>query len=411
MSTLGERGSRAMRNVRLLYVFNTVLYFQPHVAIWVVYLTGFRELSLAQVGMMEAFFWAVKIVLEVPSGAFSDRFGRRLTFAAGVAVEGVGVLLFALAGDFTWLLISYVLWSAGLAFRSGNDEAFMFDWLAAEGRQGEYGDRVGLYRALGTIAFGIGGVLGAMLAAATTLQIGVLAAVSLYVLAAPVVMLMGEPPRTKSATPASYGTTLRTAIRAFRRDPALRYAVLFEVLLTASFPAHFLLAQPFLVRHAIPLALFGVLEVPVRLSQALANTLAGRVKRRIGLRAVMLLALCGVGSGLLLLAAFDHVVAFAGFAVMTVALGLVFPVLSAYINERTDSAVRATVLSVSPLGTSIVFAIVAPFLGIVGDESLRLAFLGIALAIIGTAAPTYLAWLRADRRSDTTPEEIEVEVV
>ena len=106
------------RNLRLLYALGVCTMAQPGLAIWVIYLLDFRHLTLPQVGMMEAFYWGVKLLLEMPSGAFADRFGRRATFAVGLVIEGAGVTTFAFASNFTILLISYVLWSMGFSFRS-----------------------------------------------------------------------------------------------------------------------------------------------------------------------------------------------------------------------------------------------------------------------------------------------------
>ena len=115
----------------------TILTLHPHVAVWVLYLTEYRDISLAQVGIMEGIFWGVTLALEIPSGAFADRFGRRLGFIVGVTVEASGVFIFAFTGDFSLLMVSYVLWGSGIAFRSGNDGAFLYDALAADGRTEE----------------------------------------------------------------------------------------------------------------------------------------------------------------------------------------------------------------------------------------------------------------------------------
>ncbi|MBM4411533.1 MAG: hypothetical protein FJ037_09505 [Chloroflexi bacterium] len=56
------RPFRADRNLRLMLWFTLVAQFQPHLAIWVVYLTDYRHLTLTQVGIMEALFWGVKLI-------------------------------------------------------------------------------------------------------------------------------------------------------------------------------------------------------------------------------------------------------------------------------------------------------------------------------------------------------------
>jgi MFS family permease len=384
------------RNVRLLYLFTLLRQLHPHFAVWVVYLTEFRDLTLAQVGILEGFFWAAALLAEVPTGAFADRYGRRLTFVVGVAVEGIGILVFALASGLPILLPSYVLWSLGISFATGNDTAYLYDSLAAEDQEHDYTRRAGRNSALGKGSIMVGGIAGSAIAAAYTLQTPILLAAIPYALAIPIALRMQEPPRTRSRG-LSYGGTIRAAMGALRRDPAVRWLILFEIALSTIFIADFLLMQPFLRSHQVPIAVFGLLQVPVRLAGAAGSVLAHRVAGALGLRGAIGATLASALSGLALLAAVDHVAAFAGFVVFQFATGLIWPSLGAYVNHRTRSEVRATVLSVAPLGTSLAFALAAPCAGIVGDLSLRLAFGGMGGAILLLAGGAFLLWLRIDR--------------
>jgi MFS family permease len=386
----------ADRNVRRLYLFTLLRQSQPHLAVWVVYLTEFRELTLAQVGILEGFFWVAALLAEIPTGAFADRFGRRLTFVVGAAVEGIGILTFGLASDFAILLTSYVLWSLGIAFATGNDTAYLYDSLASEGQQHDYTRRAGRLAALAKGAIMAGSIAGSAIAAAYTLQTPILLAAVPYALAIPIALRMQEPPRTRPRE-LSYGGTLRAAMLALRRSPGVRWLILFQIALSIIFVADFLLMQPFLRSHHVPIAIFGLLQVPVRLAGAAGSVLAHRVADALGLRGAIGATLAVALSGLALLAAADHVAAFAGFVVFTFATGVIMPSLGAYVNDRTPSEVRATVLSVAPLGTSIAFALAGPTVGIVGDFSLRVAFGGMGGVILLLAGGAYLFWLRIDR--------------
>lgn len=385
------------RQVRVLTSLVAVLNLHPHVAVWVLYLTEFRDISLAQVGIMEGIFWGFTLALEIPSGAFADRFGRRLGFVVGITIEAVGVFIFALAGDFNLLMVSYVLWGSGIAFRSGNDGAFLYDALAADGRTDEYADRFGVIHAAMRFVTSGGAIAGGAIAGATDLQVAVFAGFATYLVSMPVLLLMREPPRSSTAGVSSYVGTLGTAWQLFRRRPALRYIVLLEIALMIAVPIQFLLFQPFLREYVVSLFLVGVLIVPIELSGAGGALLSGRLTRRFGMQGVGLIAITGVLSGLLLLASFDHIAVLAAFALPQVSRGLFFPAVSAYINERATSDVRATVLSVGPFGNALVFALIAPMAGVAGDASLRLAFLITAMLILVICAPLYLLWRRADR--------------
>jgi len=394
------------RNVRLFYALAVAREFTPMLAVWVVYLTDFRGLTLTQVGIMEGLFWAVKLGLELPSGAFADRLGRRATFAIGIALEATGTLIFAFAGDFTLLVVSYVIWSSGLAFRSGNDEAYLYDTLSSGGREAEYSDRIGVYAALGTVSLLAGGIAGGVLAEVTTLQVAILAALVPFALAVPVLVLMEEPPRHRHVIDMGIVETLRTGVSAVWNDAPLRSIVFLQVSLSGVFPAFFLLSQPFLDGHGVPLAIFGVLAIPVHLARTGAGLISGRLTRRIGLPSTLALAVAGAVAGLTCLATIDHVGAFAGLAVAMAAVAIAMPAIGAYVNERTESHVRATVLSVAPMGTSLMMGAMSVAAGTVAAQSLRLSFGVMALAIALFAGMNYLAWLAAARGAPAT--EIEV---
>ncbi len=402
-------GFHLRRNLRLLYVFGLVREFTPMLAIWVVYLTDFRHLTLTQVGIMEGLVWGVKLSLEIPSGAFADHFGRRSTFIAGIGLEALGTAIFAFAGDFTLLAASYVLWSAGLAFRSGNDEAYLYDALAAGERENEYSDRIGVYWALSTVALLAGGLIGGVLAEVTNLQIAILAALVPFALAMPVLLLMQEPPRHMHARTASVAATLRNGVGTVWRSKELRSILMLEVALMGTLPAFFLLSQPFLDAHGVSLALFGVLAIPVHVARTAAGLLSGRITRRFGLASTLGAAVVGAVAGLLILSAVDHVIAFAGLAIAMAAVSMALPAIGAYVNERTDSGVRATVLSVAPMGTSITMAVMSVAAGTIGAHSLRLAFGAMAVAIAVVGGASFLSWLsttQATRRAEIELVEV-----
>jgi MFS family permease len=380
------------RNIRLFYAFGFMREFSPILAIWVVYLTDFRDLTLAQVGLMEGLFFGVRLVMEVPSGAFADRFGRRASFITGAGLEASAVLVFAVAGDFAVLTASYVLWATGLSFRTGNDEAYLYDSLLSANREREYSDRIGVFTALATVAMLLGTVAGGVIADVTDLQVAVLAGVAPFALALPVLAVMQEPPRRGTAHASSLVGTLGRGLSVVRRRADIRSILLLEVALSATLPAWALLSQPFLERHDVRIGLFGVLMIPTLLARIGGGLVSGRLTRRIGLTRTLAVAIAAASGGMLIAASIDHVAAFAGIALAVGGVALALPAIGGYVNDRTDSDVRATVLSIAPMGTSVMMAVMSTAAGVIGDSSLRLAFLAIALVVLLGGAINLAAW-------------------
>lgn len=395
----------ATRNIRLLYASALIADLLPFLPIWIVYLTDFRGLTLGQVGLMEAFFWAVAIATEIPSGAFSDRFGRRPTFIAGNVIQAAGIALFALAGNFPLLLASYVLWAGGIAFHSGNLEAYLFEALAAEGREDDFAAAIGRVSAISIVAVSIGAVGGALLAGTTDMRAPIFLSAGLFLAAVPVVAALQEPPRARRATPLSYTQTLREGARALRTNPPVALMILFGMAFAIAATAGMLLDQPFLLGHGVPVAAFGLFIAPVQLAAAAGALVAYRLPRAIGFNRSMALLFVLPTVVLVLMGVIDHVAAFAGFAITRTVFAMRMPLAIDYINRRTPSDVRATVLSVQPLGQSIVLAVAAPLVGLIAERSISNAFVTIGAVTFVLAGAAYLLWLRADRRAAPAASE------
>ena len=121
------------RNIRLLNAYWFLRDFQLWIPVWIVFLTLERGFSLTQVTTAEGIFLVGVLVLEVPTGAVADRYGRSRSMALGAVVLGLAVLIFAFTTSFAILLVSFLLWSVATALMSGADSALLFDTLKAAG--------------------------------------------------------------------------------------------------------------------------------------------------------------------------------------------------------------------------------------------------------------------------------------
>jgi MFS family permease len=392
------------RNVRLLRFYVSVMMLTPFLAIWVIYLTDYRELSLTQVTIMEAFFWAVSMIAEIPAGVFADRFGRKPTFLVGVTLECLGVASFALASNFELLTGSYILWASGIAFGSGNAEAFLYETLVAGDRSGTYAKQQGRLQALMMASGMIGAACGAFVAAWLDLRAPILLGAGFYVVAFVLALQLDEPPRGEpgEAQP-GYLQTLRESIGFLKGHPAVRFIIFFSVATGVASMTEWLLMQPFLDSHDVPIGLFGLIAIPVRLSSVFGSLGGARILEWVGIRRLVVLAFATTTAGLATLATVDHVAAFIGIMAIGLSGACLRPAVSTYVNERTSSSMRATVLSVAPFGQAASFALFFPFIGLASDQGIRLGF-ALLLGIVAAGAGISLAlWLRADGGSPAPP--------
>lgn len=104
-------------------------------AIWFLY---FQEsLSAAEALLLFVVSDLTSTLLEVPSGWFSDRFGRRRTLIVAGLTGTLSGFCLGLGDSFAIFAIGQALMGASMAFVSGTDSAILYESLARLGREKE----------------------------------------------------------------------------------------------------------------------------------------------------------------------------------------------------------------------------------------------------------------------------------
>jgi len=96
-----------------------------------------RGLSFTLIGTLVAFREVCINVMEVPSGAVADLYGRRRCMMLSFSAYIGSFVLFGLAHALWMFFAAMLLFAVGEAFRTGTHKAMIFDWLASEGRAKE----------------------------------------------------------------------------------------------------------------------------------------------------------------------------------------------------------------------------------------------------------------------------------
>jgi hypothetical protein len=144
-----------LRRYRRYIVFSDFLSWLP---IFFLYFSS--HLSLREVLWLEALYYLCGVAMEVPSGYFSDRFGRRPTLILAALFFVFSYLCFLAGSGFVLFALGQVFLASALAFRSGSDTAFHFDSLSALGRGDEYEGREASLARLGLVTLAVASLAG-----------------------------------------------------------------------------------------------------------------------------------------------------------------------------------------------------------------------------------------------------------
>ena len=383
------------------------------IAVFLVRDIGLSPLELILVGtVMEA----AVFVCEVPTGAFADAYGRRLSIAVSCVLQGAAYILVGAAGNFATVLVAWALWGLGATFSSGAYQAWITDEVGA--------DRVGRVFARGDQLSYLGSFVGLVASVAVATQSLRLPIIAVGVLTVAVgvaaALLMPETgfKRTSPEERENPFRELRGAVtngaRYVRVQPLLLAIVAIDFFAGMSTEAMDRLREAHFIRD-IGLPAVGSLDPVVWFGLFGVGTLViGFVATHFLVRrfdreeppslARWLAAITAVQGVALALFAVSGTLGFALAAVWLYSLtrALDSPLYMTWLNQNIgDSSVRATVLSIAGQSNAIGQAGGGPMLGLVGN------LFGIRAALLaGSAviAPALALYARAIRHGGREPE-------
>lgn len=137
-----------------------VALFNAHFWMPVFFLYFLQHVSMSEVLRLEAIYYLAVVILEVPSGYFSDRFGRRPTLliaCSSLLLAYAGFFFGSSFGDFA---LAQVCLAGGLAFNSGADTSLHYDSLVAVGQEHTYPQREAKIVQKTILASGLAAVVG-----------------------------------------------------------------------------------------------------------------------------------------------------------------------------------------------------------------------------------------------------------
>jgi hypothetical protein len=151
--------SYGVRNVRLYYVVTIFLSAWFQIGNWLLY--ALLYMNTGTFAVYEAIAFGLGILVEIPSGAFADLFGRKRTVLIGAFMQSLGTILFTLGFlQNSLFLIGNTLIIVSFAFRSGAEDALVYDSLVEAGKEEHFDEIKGKARSLMSLSIVVASILG-----------------------------------------------------------------------------------------------------------------------------------------------------------------------------------------------------------------------------------------------------------
>lgn len=356
-----DSNQSAWRNAALYQWYSAV--FNAHFWMPIFVLYFLQHMSLSSVLALEAVYYAGIVLLEVPSGYFSDRFGRRLTLMISNVSLVIAYSVFLFGDSFAEFAVAQILLAAGLAFNSGTDTSLHYDSLASIDREDEFDWREAKAARNGLLASGAAGLIGGI-AGVFDLRLAYALSCGTALAGLVIVLLMREPASHEKRLVAMGPVAQVKTCAAYLGQPTLRWLFAFFVVMTVLNHVPYEFYQPY-IALTLPESLLPGNEAPIvtgvhmAIVMLIAAWFAARsiqLRDKLGLRGVLLSAgvlqtIIILSMGLLL-----HPLVAVLCLLRSVPRALMAAPMNAAIAPRVQQTQRATYLSIQSLAGRLAFS-------------------------------------------------------
>ena len=383
-------------NIWKLFAIKGALWFMIIMPIIVLFFQD-NGLNLQEIMILQACYSLSVGLMEIPSGYAADILGRRKTLILGCILAFIGFSIFSVSYNFWWFLVAEIFLGLGNSFISGADTALMYDSLLEAKAEDRFLKYEGRSISIGNFSEAAAGILGGFLAA-ISFRYPSYAQVLIALLAIPFAISLVEPKLHKDRIKSSWKSILKVVRFSLVESKVLRTHIIYSSFIGVGTLMMAWLAQPFLKDIGINMKHYGMIWALLNITVGVFSFLAHKIEKKF--TAFNSLFIVGTTSvlGYILIANNMSYIGLIFLFVFYANRGYATPLLRNYINEHTESNVRATIMSVRSFIIRISFAIIAPFIGWVADkQSLSSAFMvmGIIIFIVSVYC---LIWFAKNKK-------------
>jgi len=364
------------------YLFSFFKEFFFFSAVLVPFFTRWGGISMTQVQLIQSWFMLWVFILEIPTGAIADFFGRKYSLVLGTIVMSAGALLYGSIPRFEIFLLAEFIFAIGVSLISGADSALLYDSLKEQGRENESNKIFGKAHSFNLLGILVAAPIGGIIATKFGLNYPILFTSIPFLFAALVAWSIKEPLFHQEISESKrYLDIVKTGFSYFRHHKILRMLALDAIIVSSA--AYFViwLYQPILISLKIPIVYFGLFHALLVAPQILIASnfsflekIFGSSEKYLNFSAII------TGISFLITAIFPNMITAILFIIIAGGFSLTrFELMTSHMNQFIPSSKRATIISSISMFRRFALVLLNPFIGFTLDHSLRLALLLVGL--------------------------------
>lgn len=362
------------RNLTALYLIKIAKWMNLIMPVIVLFYKS-NGLTMQDIFLLQSAYSFTLMILEIPTGYFADKVGRKTSILIGSILGFSGYLVYSLLFGFWQFVIAEIILGVSQSLVSGADSALLYDTLIAAKQNDKYTRLEGRITSIGNFGEAFAGIIGGLLAV-SSLRTPFYVQTCVALIALPAALMLIEPPILSQQKKPRLKDVFNIIYSVLHGNLKLKWNTLFSAIIGASTLTIAWFAQPYFGLIKLPISMYGVVWAFLNLSVGLAAMYAWRVEKKFGPSRTVTLFTLLIFTSFLILTLVPGYLGLLVLFLFYVARGLATPILRNYINIITTSEVRATVLSVRNFIIRFIFAVTGPFWGWITDSySLQTAIL------------------------------------
>lgn len=351
-------------------------------------------MGMHEIFLLKAIYSVAVVIMEIPSGWMADVWGRKKTLIFGSILGSAGFFIYSFSFGFLAFAVAEIILGIGHSFISGADSAMLYDSLKADNETNQYTKQEGRITSIGNFAEAIAGIVGGFLAV-ISLRTPFYFQFVVAVMAIPAAITLIEPKFNTTKHIHSINKLVQNIRGILSTNQNLRISILLSAVTGTATLTFAWLVQPFFKVIGLPVEMFGVFWTALNLTVGISSVFAHKTEGFLGKRNSLLIIVILIATGYFLSGIWVNYWGIAFLFLFYMIRGLATPILKNYINQYTESEVRATMLSVRNFVIRITFALIGPLLGWITDNiSLNYAFLLAGGIYLVSALIIVSPWLR-----------------
>jgi len=366
------------RNLTALYLVKIAKWMNLVMPVIVLFYKS-NGLTMKDIFLLQSIYSLTLMTLEIPTGYFADRVGRKSSILFGSMLGFTGYLVYSFSFGFWQFVIAEVILGVSQSLVSGADSAMLYDTLASAKQNDRYTRLEGRVTSIGNFGEAFAGIIGGILAV-SSLRTPFFVQTCVAMIAIPAALMLREPPvKTRKTKPGlkEIGSIIYSALHG---DVKLKWNTFFSAITGAATLSMAWFAQPYFGQIKLPLTMYGVLWALLNLTVGIAAIYAWRFEKKFGASRTVITFTLAIFLSYLMLTFMPGYTGLIVLLVFYLGRGLATPTLRNYINIITTSDVRATVLSVRNFLIRFIFAVTGPLWGWITDKySLQSAIISAGL--------------------------------